>query len=158
MRHKSEGQYPVYLSFLHTHVQHNQFCTITDLNCKPNRTTMNEPRRAPTSPTKRAHELKMMAKMLMMMIGLNAFLQRLIDNISPARRRQIKAQQLRADFYNGKLLKRTRGGRGVVEDRSCPGNIPSSDSFPDKHEPITSTDVAIVVLILFFAGLWIVGW
>ena len=47
----------------------------------------------------------MVANILAVIMWLSAFRQRLVDNISPARRRQIKAQQLRTDFYNGTLLR-----------------------------------------------------
>ena len=99
----------------------------------------------------------MVTALFTVIIQLVAFAETIHDIISPERRRQKRREQIRRDFYDGSLLKRTRGGRGVV-NRSCPNNISSSSvTKSDGSVSVSRVDLLSTVSLLMLIGFWMVG-
>ena len=99
----------------------------------------------------------MIATMFTIIMHLATVVRYIHDNISPERRRRRKREQLRRYFYNGSLLVRTRGGKGVVNlsssnDNTLPSAVPSDQqSLSRRFDTISTTSVGV------FIGLWLVG-
>ena len=107
--------------------------------------------------TKTTTTTTMVAILFTITFQLLAFIQTVQDNIIPERRRQMQRQKLRNDFYNGSLLKRTRGGKGVVNLNSS-SNIASSGLISHNNtNSLSIADNLSMVLVFMAAASYVVG-
>ena len=107
----------------------------------------------------------MIAALFTITFQLLAIIQRIQDNIIPERRQRMKRQRLRNDFYSGALLKKTRGGRGVV-NLSLLGHPAETTSYDcmasenkddSDNKPVSRADTISTVLFCIAATWWLVG-
>ena len=94
---------------------------------------------------------QMIAFLFTITFQLLALINTVQDNIIPERRQQMKRQKLRNDFYDGSLLKRRRGGRGVVNLNSS-GNIASSGPISHINNNSLSMADTISMVLVFIAA------
>ena len=94
---------------------------------------------------------QMIAFLFTITFQLLALINTVQDNIVPERRQQMKRQKLRNDFYDGSLLKRRRGGRGVVNLNSS-GDIASSGLISHKNNNSLSIADNISMVLVFIAA------
>ena len=107
---------------------------------------------------------KMIAILFTITFQILAIIQRIQDNIIPERRQRMKRQRLRNDFYSGALLKKTRGGRGVVNlslssyttttSYDCMASENNDDS---DNMPVSRADTISTMLFCIAAASWVVG-
>ena len=93
----------------------------------------------------------MIASFFRITFQLLALINTVQDNIVPERRQQMKRQKLRNDFYDGSLLKRRRGGRGVVNLNSS-GDIASSGLISHNNTSSLSRADNISMVLVFIAA------
>ena len=97
----------------------------------------------------------MILQLAAMLLRLLAFLEIVLDNIIPERRRQRKRQQTRKAFYNGQLWRRPRA---EVNPSSASNSTSSSvDDLPASSSKSVSLANVVTVLAFILALLWIFG-